>query len=83
MDVHDWVVRVKGVAQYHTSQLKDNSKWTLRDTARELRRSVGRVSEDLMLVSFMRTHPKVETYKRIQDAVAYCRRIKREQRMRV
>lgn len=76
-----WVERVKHVSVIHTSHLKENSKWTMDDTAKELNRSVGRISEDLMLARYMRTHPRVETFRVVQDALEYCRKIKREQKM--
>lgn len=77
----EWVKRTKATHAFHLSQLKTNPKWTLRDTAKELNRSLGRVSEDLMLASYMKTHPRVETYKSVQDAIAYCRKLKRQQKM--
>lgn len=78
-----WVTRVKHVALYHTSQLKDDESWRLEDTARELKRSVGRISEDLMLVRYMKTHPRVELFDNIRDAVEYCKKIKKQQRLEV
>lgn len=79
----NWVKRVKQVAIYHASQLKDDESWRLEDTARELKRSVGRISEDLMLVRYMKTHPRVETFENIRDAVEYCKKIKKQQRLEV
>lgn len=76
-----WVERVKHVAIIHASHLKENSKWTIDDTAKELNRSKGRISEDLMLARYMRTHPRVETFRVVQDALEYCRKIKREQKL--
>lgn len=78
-----WVKRVKALALYHTSQLRADETWRLEDTAKEMNRSVGRISEDLMLVRYMKTHPRVELFENIRDAVDYCREIKKKQRMEV
>jgi hypothetical protein len=78
-----WQERVKQVEIYHVNQLKDEPNWRLADTARELNRSIGRVSEDLMLASWMRTHPKVATFEKVQDALDYVRSKKRTIRLSI
>jgi hypothetical protein len=78
-----WVKRVKSVAMFHATQLREDEKWRIEDTARELHRSKGRISEDLMLYKYMKTHPKVELFDNIRDAVEYCIKIKRQQRMEI
>lgn len=79
----DWLERVRTVGKYYQSQCRDNPDYTLRDLAKDLGRSAGRLSEDLMLVSFMKTHPRVETYKNIRDAIDYCKKIKKQQKLGV
>lgn len=76
-----WQERVKQVALYHRSRLKENCRHTLRDTAAELKRSVGRVSEDLQLDMAMRQYPRVETFSTVQEALDYIRNIKRKIRL--
>lgn len=75
-----WVQRAKTTHRVHASNLSDDPNWKIEDTAKELNRSVGRVSEDLMLVRYMSTHPRVELFKTAQEALEYCRKIKRDQR---
>jgi hypothetical protein len=77
-----WIERVKAVEVYHKNQLRENPKWTLRNTADDLKRSIGRISEDLMLASFMKTHPKVETFENVIDAVNYCKELKKQIKLR-
>ena len=78
-----WVERVKHVALIHKSNLEDDENWTLQKTAKLLDRSVGRISEDLMLARYMKTHPRVETFSTVQDALEYCRRIKKHERLTI
>ena len=82
-DKLSWVERVKHVARFHAAQLAENPKWTIVDTGKELKRSKGRISEDLLLARYMKTHPRVELFRTVQDALEYCRKIKRDQRMEV
>jgi hypothetical protein len=76
-----WQERVREVEKFHLTNLKLDSAWRQEDTARELNRSVGRISEDLLLASWMRTHPKVETFKHVQDALDWVRKKKHELRV--
>lgn len=79
----EWITRVRVTAIFYANQIKENPKYTLRDLQKDLNRSIGRLSEDLMLHSFMKTHPKVETYRKVTDAVEYCRKLKKLQKERV
>lgn len=82
-EVPKWVERVRLVGAFYESQLRENPGYTLEELSKELKRSQGRLSEDLMLCKFMRTHPKVETFRNIRDAVDFCKKIKKERRMGV
>lgn len=44
------------VARYHRAKKKENKKWTMTDTAETLNISVGAVSEELLIASWLRTH---------------------------
>jgi hypothetical protein len=37
-------------------RLKENSNWRIQDTAKALRCSIGSVSENLLIASWLRTH---------------------------
>ena len=76
-----WQERVRAVANYHSSKLKDNPKWRIKNTADDLRISLGAVSEAIQLVSFMKTYPKIETFEFVRDALAFVRNKKAELRL--
>jgi hypothetical protein len=78
-----WQERVQITERVHKSHLVENAKWRLEDTAKELLRSEGRVSEDLLLASWMKTDPKVERFKFVQEALDYVRKKKQEMRVRI
>ncbi len=77
----DWIERVKRVAEYHATRCRDNPKQTLEDTAKELNRSQGRISQDIMLAQWMRTHPRVEKFKNPSQALEYIRAKKKEMKL--
>ena len=78
-----WVTRVKHIELIHKNHLRENSKWTIDNTAKELHIAKGGVSESLLLAKYMKTHPKVELFTTVQDALEYCRKLKRLERMGV
>ena len=78
-----WVERVKHVEMIHKSQLRDDESWRVQDTAKMLNRSVGRICEDLMLARYIKTHPRVELFTVVQDALDYCRKIKKMEKVKI
>lgn len=54
-------------------KLRDNISWRVEDTARELNRSDGRISEDLMLASWVKTHPQILDFEYVKDALVFVR----------
>lgn len=52
-------------------QGKAEKEWSLRDTAKVVNRSVGKVSEDLRLAKAMRIWPKIETCPSRAEALVY------------
>lgn len=75
-----WQLRVRQVNNFHLDHLKVDPKWRIEDTARELNRSIGRVSEDLMLAEWIRVDKhrvQLEKMKYINDALLYVRKMKR------
>ena len=68
-----WQERCKELHEYHIGQVKKTRGWTIRNTAKEVGRSVGCVSEDLMLFEFLRAHPEIASLRRISDALDWIR----------
>lgn len=73
----EWVERVLLVKAFHVEKLKLDSEWTIDKTCKELNRSKGSVSEDLMLAHWMKIFPTIQdmTYK---EATVWVRKRKRE-----
>jgi hypothetical protein len=77
-----WVERVKRVEEFHQRHLDEDKNWSIPKTADLLCRSVGGVCEDLMLASYLKTHPVIEKFQYIKDALEYCRKKKYQVRYR-
>ena len=79
----NWIDRCVDIYNFHVSQLKSEPGWTVEKTANILCRSVGSVSQDLTLASWMRTHEKqLRRFRAAKDALAFIRERKREMRIR-
>jgi len=79
-----WQERSQETAEYHKRRVREKHPeyHSIRDTADELRRSVGSITEDLILDSWMKTHPKVEEMPFAYQALEFIRDKKRELRLR-
>lgn len=76
-----WVDRCIDIHNFHVSQIKAEPSWTIEKTANALSRSIGSVSQDLMLASWMKTHEKqLRRFKVAKDALAFIRSKKSEMR---
>jgi len=74
-----WITRCVEVHNFHVAQLKEESNWTVEKTAKALNRSVGSVSEDLLVASWLRTHEKqLKRFKCMKDALEFVRLRKKE-----
>jgi len=82
MPHHSWQDRVKGTAIFHKNCLRGNNKHTIRQTANLLNRSIGSITEDLLLSSWMETHSAVEEFSTMCEALEYIRTKKLEMRIR-
>lgn len=79
-----WIARVREIQSFHIEQLKENPDWTIQDTAFALQRSIGSVSQDLTLASFLKTHEnQLSRFRHMKDALLYVRRLKNEMRLTV
>lgn len=85
-DKPNWIERVETTCAFHREALRQanekGTKWTLQSTATALQRSIGRISEQLMLGEMLKTHRKqLEKFKNETDAVEFARQRKKELRM--
>lgn len=78
-----WMERVIEVRNLHVDQVRADSRWTQKDTADLLHRSLGSICEDLMLAEFLRAYPKqLEACKTMCQALEFVRKKKNEFKMR-
>lgn len=79
-----WIERAIEIRHFHVQCCKDDSKWTVAKTAQALNRSIGSVSQDLLIASFLKTHEKqLKRCSSMRDALAYVRSIQREMELRL
>ena len=77
-----WLDRAIDIHRFHISQLKDESGWTIEKTAKALNRSIGSVSQDLLLASWVKTHEKqLKRCSSMRDALVFVRLKQREMRL--
>lgn len=75
----EWVNKALSLREFHRKKLQENEgNWTLGKTAEALKVSIGAVSEDLLLASWLRTHEE-ELLKREfrRDALEFVRKKRR------
>ena len=51
-----FIKKAKETYSYHRSKLLEDDKWTTIKTAKALRRSIGSISEDLLIARWCRSH---------------------------
>jgi len=74
-----WIQRAVDIHNFHVSQLKAESNWTVDKTAKALNRSIGSVSQDLLLASWLKTHEKqLRRFSSAKDALEFIRNRKKE-----
>lgn len=77
-----WINHCIEIHNYHVSQLKHESNWTVEKTAATLARSVGSVSQCITIASWLKTHEKqLRKFKNAKDALNFIRAKKREMRI--
>ncbi len=75
----NWIDRAVQVYNYHVSQVKDDPDWTLEKTANSLNRSIGSVSQDMLIANWCKTHEKrLRKFRSMKDALEFIRDKKRE-----
>lgn len=74
-----WIVRCIEIHNFHVSEMRLEPNWTVEKTAKVLCRSVGSVSQDLLLASWLKTHEKqLRKFRNAKDALEFVRVKKRE-----
>ena len=74
-----WIDRAVEIHNFHVGQVRAESSWTIQKTARVLNRSLGSVSQDLLLASWLKTHEKViRRFTCAKDALDFIRTKKKE-----
>lgn len=53
-----FIEKAKETYKFHRSKLLANDRWTTVQTAKSLRRSIGSISEDLLIARWCKTHEK-------------------------
>jgi hypothetical protein len=70
----EWLERAKETHKYHSRKKKENKKWRLQDTAKELNRSLGSICEDILISKWYKTHPHlIEKCSYAKDALEVIR----------
>lgn len=69
-----WLVKALETNKYYIGRCRDNPKQTLSETAKELKRSTGSISEDLLIASWYKTHSiQLEKFDYAKDALKFIR----------
>lgn len=77
-----WIEKAKSTQKYHREQLQSHDKWTIRDTAKVLRRSPGSIAEDLLIARWLKTHStQLEKFSYAYEALEWIRKKMREQEL--
>ena len=76
----EWIKRAEDTYDFHRHKLVINDgKWTIRQTAKLLRRSLGGVTEDLMIAKYLKKYrPMIERFGTVYEALKFIRRKKKE-----
>lgn len=74
-----FIEKAKDTFRFHREKCLSNDKWTVAATAKALRRSLGSVSEDLLIARWCRTHEKkLEEFAYAYEALEWIRERQKE-----
>lgn len=77
-----WLTKAKETYRYHREKLLSNDKWTTVNTAKALRRSLGSISEDLLIARWCRTHEsQLQRFKYAYEALEFIREKQKEREL--
>ena len=69
-----WLDKAKATRKFHITKKKEDKTWTTGKTAKELRRSIGSVSEDILIADWSRSHPEqIESFDYAYEALEFIR----------
>ena len=75
-----YLERAKDTYRFYRSKRLSDDRWTIAKTAKALRRSIGSISEDLMIVKWLRTHDgDLEKFDYANEAIKFIREKQKEQ----
>jgi hypothetical protein len=78
-----WIETARSINSYHILKLTNDEKWRLEDTARELDRSIGAVSQYLTIASWLRTsEDAIRKCDTMKEALIYIKKRHREMLLR-
>jgi len=78
----DWMTQCVEIHRFHISQLLIEPNWTLDKTAKSLNRSIGSVSQAILISSWMKTHEKqLKRCRSMTDALKFIRERQKEMRL--
>lgn len=77
-----WLDRAIEVYNFHVKQCKEDDSWTIPKTAIVLNRSLGSVSQDILLARWSLTHEKRLRKMSYGDALEFVREKKKEMNQR-
>lgn len=79
-----WIDRAVATHNFHVEQLRKESKWRMEDTAILLNRSLGSVSQDILIANWLKTHEnKIRSFKQRSDALEWVYERKAEMRLNI
>lgn len=74
MPDNSWLEKAKNTHKIHAANLRNNQGWTIEKTAKSLGRSIGNVSEDLMIARWWKIHPnKIEKMAGYKECLEWIR----------
>jgi hypothetical protein len=83
MKEKEWINRAKETYNFHRHMKASGSDWTLAHTSKSLKRSVGSVSEDLLICRWLVTHERqISDFEYARDAIKFIRKKRRELELR-
>lgn len=84
-DVPKWIEKAKETYRYHRSKLLADQSWNTVKTAKSLKRSIGSISEDLMVARFCKDgENQIIKFKNRYEGIDYIREsLKKEETMEI
>jgi hypothetical protein len=73
-----YLEKAKATYAFHRSKLVEDASWRVSDSARALRRSIGSISEDLLISRWSRNLPQLEKLNHAYEALRMIRQKQKE-----